>query len=450
MAIFKTGVSAVKKKVKPLVKAAAGAVSSAAPVPEVQDYAARQTPQIVKPQVATYQPQIQQTPQIAKPQIATYNPTPAPTDDPNKLTPPGQLTEAGKMYEDRVKQGLLGDDPRVQNAQAREETAASRRQYMGRTGTEEALAQSGFTPGTPQYQRALMESQAKTDSANLEGSAQVNEYARQTGQENLERAKGLEEQQYNRSTTERSYKDTKELLGKTDTSSLIGSVTDPKAKNFLLKVQAEGGDVNAAFAEMYEGGTLKQEYRSQTPVQNIRSDAEDWIKATQPGLQPGTPEYDQAVVGRMSALDKAQQGPVNDAQEERERRTATESVKVTQRRGESMTAEQFAAGIDSGDVENYALDKLPIRGKIKAGTTIGIGGTQYKVLGDAQLSSSGKSGNRRHRDVMAVETADGKIMYVNSKGPTSGSLELTETPPVDVSQGTMVWDATKKQFVVSG
>ena len=359
--------------------------------------------------------------------------------DPNALSAPGAITDAGKAYQDKVMQGIQGNDARVTNAQASEDTNASRRQYLANKTTQESLGQGQFAVGSAQYQRAMDQSQAGVNSANQQGQAGVNELARTVGNENLNRAQGLEGEQYNRALTERTHTDTKALVGKGDAESLINSVEDPKAKYYLNSIKAQGGDVNAAYAAMMDNGTIKEQYRSATPVQNIKSDAEDWIKQTQPGLQAGTPEYQKAVTDRMTAIDSAQNQPLTDAGNAR---TAQELTGLINQ-GKTLDATQFAEALRTGAAKNFAPGTVPLGASANdyLGKQIGIGGQQYTYLGTNKIT---RDSGGHHTDFAVVQDKDGNIKYaVNGV--------LSDKPPINaggpVKDQYVVWDKTQNKMV---
>jgi len=110
----------------------------------------------------------------------------------------GAISEAGQLYADKVTNGLKTPDASSVNAQNTQDTAASRRAYLANQQSGEAIGQSGFAPGTAQADRIRMNSQAGVDEANQAGQNSVNAYVRQRTEDNMNRAQGLETQQYNR------------------------------------------------------------------------------------------------------------------------------------------------------------------------------------------------------------------------------------------------------------
>jgi hypothetical protein len=111
---------------------------------------------------------------------------------------PGAISEAGQLYADRVTNGLKTPDASSVNAQNTQDTAASRRAYLARVQADEAIGQSGFSVGTSQADRIRTNSQAGVDEANQAGQNSVNAYVRQRTEDNMNRAKDLETQQYGR------------------------------------------------------------------------------------------------------------------------------------------------------------------------------------------------------------------------------------------------------------
>lgn len=114
---------------------------------------------------------------------------------------PGAITEAGKIYADRVTQGLKTPDASAVNVQQTEDTAAARRAYLANVQASERIGQSGFAAGSAQATRIADQSQAGVNAANQAGQSSANEYLRRRTEDNMNRAQGLETQQYNRNRT---------------------------------------------------------------------------------------------------------------------------------------------------------------------------------------------------------------------------------------------------------
>lgn len=111
---------------------------------------------------------------------------------------PGYTTEAGSLYAQRTTDGLKTPDASSVNAQNTEDTAASRRAYLARVQSEEAIGQSGFGAGTAQADRMRSTSDAGVNAANQQGQNSVNAYLRQRTEDNMNRARDLEAGQYNK------------------------------------------------------------------------------------------------------------------------------------------------------------------------------------------------------------------------------------------------------------
>lgn len=324
---------------------------------------------------------------------------------PSTLRDPGQITQAGKMYADRITGNLQGSNPLVQNAQATENTAAARRAYTGAKTTRETLAQTPFAQGSAQYQRAMDQSQATVDAANQAGQNEVNAFTRQTTNDTLQAANNLEDQQFGRAIGERTYQTTQD-------ANLGASIQDPKAKYAYTAMVARGMDPKAAYAAVVgDSGTINEQYRGQSPVATVQQDAEDWIGRTT-DLKAGTPEYTKAVRDRMYELDKAQQQPVTDATKQADKAAIEEKIRA----GEKLTEKEQTAGVKNGAIPEYTAGNLP-KNKLGAdliGKPINIGGTVYTyVQGSRTRTGAGTFTNQeRHTDYAEVKNASGASLYV--------------------------------------
>lgn len=299
---------------------------------------------------------------------------------------PGSISEAGKLYAERVTNGLKGDDPQVKNAQQTEDTAAARREYSARTATEESLGQTPFAPGSAQYQRAMDQSRAGVNAANQAGQAGVNQFTRQRTADNMEAARGLESQQYDRNRT-----NLKDAQGQEDTQygravgertnsqiqsqQLGNSIQDPKAKYAYNAAIAAGADPQEAYQKIVGStGSINEQYRGQSPVQNVQQDATDWIKATNPNLKEGSPEFAAAVTARMQETDSTSRAPVTNAVKEQEVKTLTEK----ERSGETLTPTEEKTLLAAGTYKEYSPANLPTGpGNAAIGTKVNVGGKAY-------------------------------------------------------------------------
>lgn len=350
------------------------------------------------------------------------------TDNATRLgQDPGQISEAGKLYAQRVTQGLQGDDPLVKNAQQTEDTAAARRAYLSRQQTEESLGQSQFAAGSAQYQRAQDQAAAQVHQANQAGQAGVNQFTRERTADNMAAARDLENQQYNRNQTNLAQAQGLEdnQYGKAvgertnrqqETQRLSSSIQDPKAKYAFDRAVAAGADPQKAYQDIVgQSGTINEQYRGQSPVQQVQQDATDWVKATQPNLQPGSPEFQQAVTARMQATDKAQNAPVTAANKE----SAKEDLREIMRSGGDLTPEQTKEAIKTGVIPTVSMATIPAGTKHvntflkdNPGGKIAVGGEVYTIVKGSQPRTSKTAlGNPRHTDVTEMKDGKGNTVY---------------------------------------
>lgn len=394
---------------------------------------------------------------------------PAPPADPYALKAADPLTAQGKLYNESVLSRMQGNDPLVKNAQATADTQASRNNYYARTNALEGAAQAKFAPGTIQYQRMTDEAQAGANAANLTGQNNVNQFTRdrsaeamgmgagiekdaygnaigernfRTGREDVKYQRGVDERgytdsradlQFNRDTaaedktytrgiTERTYQDTKALLAKGDITGAINSVQSQKAKNYLNGIRAQGGDVNAAIAGLYEGnGTLKAEFRDSSPVADIRSQAEEWINLTMPGVDPATKEA--AILQRMKDLDATRQGPIDDESEARASKDAL--VRINDGKQEDG---DFEKAVSAGLIEKYTSQTLPIDAGARAliGKTISYADKQYEVVANGRVVNT-RDGDT-HTSYVVLQDPDGGIWY-------KAGATLSKEPPRNLDHG---------------
>lgn len=359
------------------------------------------------------------------------------------LQDPGQITAVGRAYADRIAKNLTGENPLVQNAQATEDTAAARRAYSARKGAGETLAQTPYSPGSAQYQRVMTEAQAGVDAANQAGQAGVNQLARAAGQDTLNAANALEDQQYARALGERTNRQQQD-------SQLGNTIEDPKARYAYNRMVAAGVDPKEAYkAVVGETGTINEGYRGISPVQQVAQDAADWVTATQPELVPGSPEFKAAVTARMREVDSAQRQPVTDAGDEKKKKDIVGKINS----GEALTQDEMTEAVKSGAIRTAALDAIP-RGsgnvtnwlKDNPSGLVSIDGKVYKVVsgGRARTGAGTFSNQERHTDYTEViDMATGQKKYIvgpyNNKGSSHGySKEKTgiyDAPPKSLGSG---------------
>ena len=397
------------------------------PTAPVAQTPAVQAPAVQAPAAQVAAPQPAYTPPVtaAPPTIPQAGPTPQAGAQGSTLQDPGSITDAGKAYAARVTQNLQGNNPLVQNAQGTEDTAAARRAYLSRKDTQESLAQTPFTPGSAQYQRAMDESRAGVNAANQAGQAGVNQVARQATADNMNAASNLEDQQYGRAVGERTN-------AQLQASQLANQIQDPKAKYAFQRAVAAGADPLQAFQSIVgDTGTINAQYRGQSPVETVRQDATDWIKNTT-SLQEGSPEFAQAVTQRMKDLDATKNAPVAEAKSTAEQKAIEEKI----RSGGKLTEEEQKTAIAKGTIPEFTPSNLGGYQDQKVADLIGkpinIAGKVYTVVqGSRTRTGAGTFTNQeRHTDWTEIRDQDGKSWYVyggklNEKAPKSVSNDIS-------------------------
>jgi hypothetical protein len=329
------------------------------------------------------------------------------------LQDPGQITDAGKLYAQRVLQNLQGNNPLIQNAQATEDTAAARREYMARKDTTESLAQTPYGPATAQYQRAMDQAQAGVDSANQQGQIGVNAFTRQTTADNMAAANNLEDQQYGRAVGERTN-------SQMQTQNLADSIQDPKAKYAYNRMVQSGMDPKSAYdAVVGQNGSINPQYQSSSPgtldVKASQDAATSWIQATRPDLKPGTPEFQKAVTDRMQATDKAIQAPVTAANQQQDLQTAKS---VLANNPSQLTPDQAKALISSGDIPSLSMgDATNSVNKMASlvGKTVNLDGQIVKVAGRGDYAWDRTSVGSRHSTYVEIQM-NGKSYWADNAG----------------------------------
>lgn len=294
--------------------------------------------------------------------------------------------------QDYIKRTLGGQNPIVQNAQAQQNTASAVQKYIAGKTARDTSAQAGFDPGTLQYQRTQDRAMAGAESASLQGQNQVNELTRQTSQQALQDQATLD-------------------------AGLIGSLTDPKAKNYLQGVAASGGDVNAAYAEMFENGQLRPEYSSGTPAQQAKEAIEDQVSVL--GFTPGAPEFEAEVNRRLQLSDRATTAPVETEVTEAE----VAAVQNKARTGQPLTEEEMTVLANNTDaVANSALPstKEQIEAAKSDNPFVKLeDGSVYQIQDYYQQKrwNRGRGFSDRHEDWTVLKnTTTGDTVYVRSDG----------------------------------
>lgn len=371
----------------------------------------------------SYTPPVAQTPQAPQPPVTSPYPTPYTSPMAkagaagSTLQDPGQITDAGKAYAQRVTQNLQpGQNPLVQNAQATEDTAAARRGYEANKGTQERLAQTPFAMGSAQYQRAMDESQSTVNAANLAGQNNVNDFTRKTTADNLAAAKSLEDTAYGNAVGERTRTD---LQGK----DLSTSLPEGKARYAYNAMVAKGVSPQDAYnAVVGQSGEVNDQYKGlnpgQTEVQGNQQNAEAWVGATT-DLQPGTKAYTEAVRQRMVAVDKATQTPLDNGVEANQTKAITGKLN----NNEPLTPDEVTAAVKSGTIPPLTPQTIPfgdqgVKDFLKqhpSGKAAINGHVVDVVQGGRYTSTYGANYGTRHTDFAQLKV-DGKDYWVDSKG----------------------------------
>ncbi len=378
------------------------------------------------------------TSQVAGPYDATA---------PKTANPTGAVTQAGSIYADRVTQGLQGKDPTVTNAQNTEDTNASRRNYSSTNDAQQQAAQSGFAPGSAQYQRILENAQAGANTANQAGQNQVNDYTRQRTNDNMAAAQGLETQTYNRGQTAdtTAYNRGQEVLNRATSDATLkfnqgetlkndANTQALNAKTTLQTPQEQmafqnllgtknpqtGQNYTAAEAmsSIVSGnGSVNSQYQGQSPgaldVKSAQDSATAWVTATQPGLTGQAKQA--AITARMQAQDTATQAPVSDAQRasqvaDAKNKLATGDLKLN----DPNNATALKSLVASGDIKSFGAANAPVAGDATAmaGKTVSIDGNFYTVVKGSTVRTGWTSGNDpRHTDMSQMKDANGNTVY---------------------------------------
>lgn len=304
--------------------------------------------------------------------------------------------------QDYIKRTLGGQNPIVQNAQAQQNTASAVQKYIAGKTARDTSAQAGFDPGTLQYQRTQDRAMAGAESASLQGQNQVNELTRQTSQQALQDQATLD-------------------------AGLIGSLTDPRAQNYLRGIAASGGDVNAAYAEMFENGQLRPEYSSGTPGEQAREAAEDLIKNTFPDLDPESQEFQDQVNKYLQDTFYAETNPIGDEVTDAQITALRDKAKT----GQTLTEEEMTVLANNTDaVANSALPstKEQIEAAKSDNPFVKLeDGNVYQIQDYYQQKrwDRGRGFSDRNSDWTVLKnTTTGDIVYVRSDG-----VQIDYQPP---------------------
>jgi hypothetical protein len=198
-------------------------------------------------------------------------------------------------------------------------------------------------------------------------------------------------------------------------------VQDPKLKYYLRAVQAAGGNVRSAYVQALENGTIKPEYRSQSPVQNIRSEAEEWIDLVGPGVDPnGNPlTREEAVIKRMQEIWNTKSAPLTKAGEQ------NLVDKVTSKGIDSLTPDElteFGNTLPALRGSDIPTDDGARAGWIRDTDHVKVNGQVYKV-GQEVKQDVVVNGVRYKLTWVEVESKDGQKAYIRSSGQMARTLQ---------------------------
>jgi hypothetical protein len=325
----------------------------------------------------------------------------------NGLQTPGMITEAGKIYQQRVTDNLLKPSSVAVNAQNTADTNASRRNYQTQKQTQEMMAQSPFGAGSRQYQRALMEGQAGANSANLAEQNQANAVQRSESELAMNRASGLEDSEFAKALGERGYVDQQ-------TSRYSALIQDTKGRQEFNRQVASGINPAVALQNVIDkGGTINENYRGMDNMQQLQAEAEGWIRATT-GIDPKTPEGIKLVRDRMIARDEAKNKPLEDATTARE----LQAIEEKQRLGQPLTPEEENTLKSSNEWESYAVGAVPVHStevlefkKNNPDGMINIEGTPYKLGTAGHFKIDGQKHTTDYVELINPKTGEKKYIY---------------------------------------
>lgn len=365
-------------------------------------------------------------------QDVTYKP-PKAGEPGSTLQNPGNITESGKLYTDRVAQGLKGEDPTVKNAQATEDTAKARRDYQSRTATQEGLAQTPFAQGSAQYQRAMDRAQSGVDMANQSGQNSVNDYTRKRTEDNMNRARDVEQDAYGNAIGERNYKDIK-------ANTLINSLPKGKASSMAQQMASQGKTAAEITAALYgPDGKLKPEFVDDTQGTNDAKARLDKVTSTfkpgmvikdkngndftVPGTGPDDPAYTNWAQGKADEQGVSSYGAITTPVTEADDLHVTKELtkKISGNTGKFLTDNDFTAAVEKKLIPDYTTANIPIDSAAQAliGKTVSIGGKQFMVVQSGRVAND----------------SGGHVSYTVIKNPESDKVQysyngkLNDDPP---------------------
>lgn len=392
----------------------------------------------------------------------------------NLNNPDKNRSEFGDIADTNLrKEAASGQLYGVDNLRAQTERANAQNASRSTTQTQEALASQGIRPGTAGYARALAQNNAGVNSQNLDRTQQLNmnemaaskdinarlggrealagsryttalnnagayeQNAQNAQQTALGQAKGIEDTAYNKGQTAYTQGETARLENKNAQTALINSVGDPKIKAILQGIQAQGGDVNAAYTTLTgtapnaqgnlnaNAGTFNSNFASLNPSQVEKQGLLEQAKAYNP-QNPGetTAAYEQRIndmVNKMgNQIFTSKNAPLTTQEEQRTAKGITEKLN-TLPPGQTLDDADFKEARKQGLVKQFTPTTIP-RGPDAVNTflkdnpsgIISLNGEQYRVIkGDTvRTGRTQYTLSPRHTDAVEVKTADGQTKYI--------------------------------------
>ena len=294
---------------------------------------------IIKRQIETAKTEAQEPKQesvfqdIIKRQIESAKAAEAEEQAKLSLTDAGALTTGGQFVEDETLRGLqTGEFAGIQSQANRTDRNRAARDYMISKRAKERAANSGFAPGSKQYQDIMAQAQSEIASGNLAGEQALNQATRDEFKDYMNRASGIESERFGRAVGERGFRYQREdvdylrnekdkITDKSDATNVINNIKDQKAKQELLKALTDGGisGFKAKLNEVIgEGGTIAEEFRSSSTIDTMFQEAEEWVNRLNPKQAGESDEVwkarnAKAIQDRVKEIDTAKRQPLKAA-----------------------------------------------------------------------------------------------------------------------------------------
>lgn len=383
-------------------------------------------------------------------------PAPTPVTVPNPAPPPtppvtssnlsdykaDPLTDAGKLYDSYVTDGLkTGHFGEVDAARG----AADRNNLLRTTQATEAAQQealrAGAKPGTSLWQAIMDKSMGTANQANLGESNQVNSLNRDVIQKALDRGQGIETQTYNRADAERafatgrqdlSYERTKaeEAVAKGDQNTFLNSIQDDSVRAYAASQFAQGKSLKDVSAGIWstDPSTGRTVYNPQIASlspgkQNAANTMDYW---TNLGY---TPDEAKKIIKDMAA---AQVAPIT---------TGANTAKLTdikaraQNQGLASITGDDLTTLLNGTKETTSADLQPTPAALRAfaadNTVVKLHGKLYETKGiqtwgnDKLQSFPALQISRDGEAPFYIVVFGGQTMIARTPPPTSGSTSET-------------------------